>query len=63
LGQLFNVVVVSLAQQLHQCCRQQFSATPLAVALQLMPISIANAEQLMQRFSLGCGGVGPWGVG
>ena len=25
--------------------------------------AIANAEQLMQCFGLGCGGVGPWGVG
>jgi hypothetical protein len=52
-----------LAEQLHHRSRQQLGSTPLSVALQLMPIAIADAEQLMQLFRLGFGGVGPWGVG
>ena len=63
LRQFLNVSALSLAEQLHQSRRQQLSATPLAVALQLMPVAIANAEQLMQLFRLGCGGIGPWGGG
>ena len=62
LGQLPNVGSVSLVKQLHQCRRQQLGTTPLAVALQLMPVAIAYAEQLMQFFRLGCGGIRPWGV-
>ena len=60
LRQFLNVSALSLAEQLHQSRRQQLSATPLAVALQLMPVAIANAEQLMQFFRLGLGGVRPW---
>ena len=63
LGQLLHIGAVPLAEQLHHRSRQQLGSTPLSVALQLMPIAIADAEQLMQLFRLGFGGVGPWGVG
>ena len=63
LGQVFNVGGVSLAKQLHQCRRQQLGTTPLSVALQLMPVAIANAEQLMQLLRLVFGGLGPWSGG
>ena len=63
LGQRLDIGALSLAKQLHQCRRQQLGATPLSVALQLMPVAIANAEQLMQLFRLVFGGLGPWSGG
>ena len=47
LGQILYVGIVPLAEQLHHRCRQQLSATSLSVALELMPVAIADAEQLV----------------
>ena len=62
LGQVLHVGAVPLAEQLHHRCSHQLSATSLSVALELMPVAIADEKQLVQFFRLGCGGVGPWGV-
>ncbi len=48
LGQGFNVIIASVLEQLCQCGRQQFGSTSIGVGFKSVPLTITDAEALMQ---------------
>ena len=49
LGQSFHILIASVLEQLCQRRSQQFSATPVGIGLESVPITITDSEALMKN--------------